>query len=200
MREATNLSWTDTPFGAARRPFAERTSLLAAFSVMATIPPAAAAVYLRLPRAHTLPVTDTTLRFGFHAVAAEHSAEALVVVTTLDALLVQARRQAAILAGDRLADELALLVAGHGQPTRGITAVTAAWRGTTAETRSRTSPRHGERTHTSTAGSHVRRLPPSRCTPPAQTCLPTLYLRAPPPPRQHRRSFGRPSYERWPLH
>lgn len=131
MREATNLSWTDTPFGAARRPFAERTSLLAAFSIAGgpCSPAAVGAVYLRLPRGRCLRVTDTTLRVGFHALAVEDPAETLAVLTPLDALLVQARRRAAILAGHHFAEELAsLTAAAGGQPTRGITAIATAWR------------------------------------------------------------------------
>ncbi|MBL7499293.1 hypothetical protein I6A84_31955 [Frankia sp. CNm7] len=135
MREATNLSWTDTPFGGARRPFANRTPLLAAFSVNATgHSPAAAAVYLPLPRARSLTVTDGTVRFGFHAIAAEEPAETSAVTASIDALLVQARRQAAILAGHRLGDQLAALpAAGAGQPARGITAMRAAWHSQPAE-------------------------------------------------------------------
>ncbi|MCM3883098.1 hypothetical protein [Frankia sp. R82] len=132
MRKASNLNWADTPFGGARRPFADRTSLLAAFSVTATdsSPAAAAAVYLPLPRARSLTVTDTTVRFGFHALAAEEPAETPAVVASVDALLVQARRQAAILAGHRLGDQLAALTAvGTGQATRGIAAVRDAWHG-----------------------------------------------------------------------
>lgn len=130
MREATNLNWTDTPFGGARRPFANRTTLLAAFTIDATdgSPAAAAAVYLPLPRTRAQAVTDTTVRFGYHAVAAEERAETAAIAASVDALLVQARCQAAILAGHRLADELTLLTAaGGGQPSRGITAVGAAW-------------------------------------------------------------------------
>lgn len=132
MREATNLSWTGTPFGAARRPFSERTSLLAAFCVLGDgggSPAAAGAVYLRLPRDGCLLVTDSTLRLGFHAVAVEDPAERRAVVTTVDGLLVQARRQAAILAGHCFAEQLASLTAAAGAlPIRGITAVAAAWR------------------------------------------------------------------------
>ncbi|WP_322747929.1 MULTISPECIES: hypothetical protein [unclassified Frankia] len=135
MREATNLGWTDTPFGAARRPFAERMSLLAAFTVVGdegAPPAAAAAVYLRLPRPMT--VTDTTLRFGFHAVAVDDPSEIPMVVALVDGLLVQARRRAAILAGHRLADELAsLAAAAGGRPLRGITAVAACWRAADTE-------------------------------------------------------------------
>jgi hypothetical protein len=132
MHEATNLSWTDTPFGGARRPFADRTPLLAAFSINATdhSPTGAAAVYLPLPHTRALTVTDSTVRFGFHALAAEEPSEAAAVAAAVDALLVQARRQAAILAGHRLGDQLAALTAASadaGQPTRGITAVRAAW-------------------------------------------------------------------------
>ncbi|KDA44254.1 hypothetical protein [Frankia sp. BMG5.23] len=128
MREGTNLGWADTPFGAARRPFVERTPLLAAFTVStrAAAPDAIAAVYLRLPRGRTLTVTDTTLRFGFHALAAEQPAETPSVAARLDALLVQGRRRAAILAGHRLADTLATLATADA-PTRGITALAAAW-------------------------------------------------------------------------
>ncbi|ABW12051.1 hypothetical protein Franean1_2621 [Parafrankia sp. EAN1pec] len=135
MREATNLNWTDTPFGGARRPFANWTSLLAAFTIDATDgSPTAAAVYLPLPRARSLTVTDTTVRFGFYAVAAEEPTETAAVAASVDALLVQARRQAVILAGHRLADELAALTAtGAGQPSRGITAVRAAWHSQPAE-------------------------------------------------------------------
>jgi hypothetical protein len=136
MREATNLSWTDTPFGGARRPFADRTVLLAAFSVQAPAhaPAAMAAVYLPLPRAGSLTVTDTALRFGFHALAAEDPGETRAVAASIDALLVQARCQAAILAGHRLGDQLAALTAaGAGQPMRGITAVRAAWHGQLSE-------------------------------------------------------------------
>jgi hypothetical protein len=130
MREVTNLSWTDTPFGGVRRPFADRTPLLAAFSISATdhAPAAAAAVYLPLPRGRSLIVTDAMVRFGFHAVAAETPADSAAVAASVDAWLVQARRQAAILTGHRLAGELAALVAASAwQPARGITAVRAAW-------------------------------------------------------------------------
>ncbi|CAO5187025.1 conserved hypothetical protein [Frankia sp. AiPs1] len=130
MREATNLAWTDTPFAGARRPFPDRTPLLAAFSIHAAghSPVAAAAVYLPLPRTHLLAVSDASVRFGFHALATEEPAETSAVTASIDALLVQARRQAAILAGHRLGDQLAALTAaGAGQPTRGITAVRAAW-------------------------------------------------------------------------
>ncbi|ETA01236.1 hypothetical protein CcI156_17740 [Frankia sp. CcI156] len=131
MRDATNLNWIDTPFGGARRPFANRASLLAAFTINAADDsPAAAAVYLPLPQTRPLKVADTTVRFGFHAVAAEGRAEAAAVVASVDALFVQARRQAAILAGHRLAGELAALTAtSSGQVTRGITAVAGAWNG-----------------------------------------------------------------------
>ncbi|MEX5636404.1 hypothetical protein [Parafrankia sp. FMc2] len=134
MREATNLGWADTPFGAERRPFAERTPLLAAFTVLshAATPGAMGAVYLRLPRGHTLTVTEATLRFGFHAVAAEEPAEGPTVAARLDALLVQARRRAAILAGHRFADDLARLAAAS-ESTRGITALAAAWPGPTTQ-------------------------------------------------------------------
>ncbi|ABW12247.1 hypothetical protein Franean1_2824 [Parafrankia sp. EAN1pec] len=134
MREATNLGWADTPFGAERRPFAERTPLLAAFTVLtrAAVPAAMGAVYLRLPRGRTLAVTEATLRFGFHAVAAEQPVETLTVAARLDALLVQARRRAAILAGHRFADDLARLAAASA-PTRGFTALAAAWPGETAQ-------------------------------------------------------------------
>ncbi|WP_239312301.1 hypothetical protein [Frankia sp. Cj3] len=136
MREATNLGWADTPFGAARRPFAERMSLLAAFTVVGdegAPPAAAAAVYLRLPR-RPMTVTDTTLRFGFHAVAIDDPSEIPAVVALVDAQLVQARRRAAILAGHRLADELAsLAAAAGGRPLRGITAVAACWRANDTE-------------------------------------------------------------------
>jgi hypothetical protein len=130
MREATNLGWTDTPFGAARRPFADRTPLLVAFSIYATATsPAAAAVYLRLPRGRTLQVSDTSLRFGFHGIAAEGPDEDAAVTTLIDALLVQARRQAAIVAGHCFTDELASLTAsGGGQATRGISAVSREWK------------------------------------------------------------------------
>ncbi|WP_322780369.1 hypothetical protein [Frankia sp. Cas4] len=131
MREATNLGWADTPFGAARRPFAERMSLLAAFAVPCdegASTAAATAVYLRLPR-RPMTVTDTTLRFGFHSVAVDDPSEIPVVVALVDGLLVQARRRAAILAGHRLADELAsIAAAAGGRPLRGITAVAACWR------------------------------------------------------------------------
>ncbi|ONH51343.1 hypothetical protein CcI49_35960 [Frankia sp. CcI49] len=134
MREATNLGWADTPFGAERRPFAERTPLLAAFAVLcdAAVPAAMGAVYLRLPRGRTVTVTEATLRFGFHAVAAEEPAEAPTVAARLDALLVQARRRAAILAGHRFAGDLARLAAA-GESTRGVTALAAVWPGPTAQ-------------------------------------------------------------------
>ncbi|MBX6357111.1 MAG: hypothetical protein IRZ05_14820 [Micromonosporaceae bacterium] len=136
MPEATNLAWEDTPFGGARRPFAERTSLLVAVAVPGgelALPTAAAAVYLRLPRgqlfrSQPLAVTDTTVRFGFHAVAADDPADVPAVVSMVDRLLVQARRRAVILAGHGFADELArLTAAAGGRPTPGITAVAARW-------------------------------------------------------------------------
>ncbi len=130
MREATNLGWAGTPFGAARRPFVERTPLLAAFSIVLTdrfSPAAAGAVYLRLPRGRLLIVSDTSLRFGFHAVAAEDAGDLSAAIGMIDDLLVQARCQAAILAGHRFAGELSLLTAASGRSLRGVTSVAAAW-------------------------------------------------------------------------
>ncbi|KLL10578.1 MULTISPECIES: hypothetical protein [Protofrankia] len=131
MHEARNLGWADTPFGASRRPFPERMPLLAAVAVAggADDPPmAVGAVYLRLPRACPLLVSDAALRFGFHALAVDDPAEIPAVVAMVDGLLVQARRRAVILAGHRLADDLArLAAAADGRPLRGITAVAAAW-------------------------------------------------------------------------
>ena len=87
-----------------------------------------AIVYLPLHRTQPVTVTGQTLTFGFRAASATDQSEIPGVAAVADLDLMQARRRAAVLAGYRLADELAALRRADGRAVwRGLAAVAGGW-------------------------------------------------------------------------
>jgi hypothetical protein len=133
VREATNLSWPDQPFGAGQRPFAAESLMLAAVSVdLANIagrrlPVCGSTTYLRVERTRNLQIVPRTLRFGFRSLVISHDAETIDLAHALDGDLIRCRRHAAILAGHDLADTLTVLPEAAGRELPGVTTVLDAW-------------------------------------------------------------------------
>jgi hypothetical protein len=134
MRTYTNMTWPDDPYRTGQQLYRRPAPRLAAF---AAGPPvsgsslavtSAAAVYLPLHRTQVLTVTEQTLAFGFRAASFEDEAEAPALAAIADLDLMQARRHAAILAGDMLPGDAAVLRMPAGETVlRGLTAVQREW-------------------------------------------------------------------------
>lgn len=134
MRTYTNMTWPDDPYRTGQQLYRRPVPRLAAFTAgraAAGGRPAAAAVaivYLPLHRTRTLTVTEQTLTFGFRAASTGDAAEMPGLAAIADLDLMQARRHAAILAGHRLADDLAVLwQADDVAVWRGLAAVEREW-------------------------------------------------------------------------
>lgn len=135
MRDYTDLQWPEAPFGADQRPFGHHSDMLAAFTLEwaphegeTLVPVAASAVYLRVRRhGPAQQVNDLTLAIGFRTVAIENPADMPDLLAVLDRALTRARRHAAILAGHRLAKDLARVAGLSATPVRGVVGVLDAW-------------------------------------------------------------------------
>ena len=138
MRDATNLTWPEAPFGAAHRPFGQRSDLPTAVALdwddetesanPRRLPIAAATVYLRIRRHGTpLEIHPDTLDVGFRVSVVDTPAEVADLIALVDRALTRARRHAVILAGHRLDHDLTRLAAIATVPLRGAAEVLAAW-------------------------------------------------------------------------
>ena len=134
MRTYTNMTWPDDPYRTGQQLYRRPVPRLAAFTARRTAaggrlaPAAVAIVYLPLHRTRTLTVTEQTLTFGFRAASTGDAAEMPGLAAIADLDLMQARRHAAILAGHRLADDLAVLrQADDAAVWRGLAAVEREW-------------------------------------------------------------------------
>jgi hypothetical protein len=134
MRTWTNMAWPDDPYRTSQQLYRRPAPKLAAFAVSAAAPAsqpgptAAAIVYLPLHRTEAVTVSEATVSFGFRAVSADDPADLPALAAVADLDLMQARRHAAVLAGYRLADDLARLRhAGDRTALRGLAAVEREW-------------------------------------------------------------------------
>ncbi|GAA2136777.1 hypothetical protein GCM10009760_16530 [Kitasatospora kazusensis] len=133
MREFTNLSWPQTPYGVDKRPFGRPVRLLTGLSVQwadngsQAVPVAAAAVFLPVHRTATVLVDLPTLHFGYRVLATEGDREAPELVAFLDGVLVQGRRDSAGLAWHSFADDVGALLTYAPGRMPGITAVADGW-------------------------------------------------------------------------
>jgi hypothetical protein len=134
MRTYTNMTWPDDPYRTGQQLYRRPVPRLAAFSARRTAaaggaaPAAVAIVYLPLHRTRTVTVTEQTLTFGFRAAGADDPADMPALAAIADLNLMQARRHAAVLAGQLLADDLAALrQAGEAGALRGLAAVEREW-------------------------------------------------------------------------
>ena len=132
MRNFTNLSWPDGPYGSEFRPFGKREHLLTAVAVdwtyiPETVPVSVSVVYLRVRPATTLHVDEKSLTIGFHTTAIESGHETDTQLAHLDKVLVGARRHATILAGHRLQDDLTQVLKLTDWRLPGVQGVSEAW-------------------------------------------------------------------------
>jgi len=134
MQTWTNLPWPDDSYRTGQQLYRRPAGRLAAFTAWPSVaggqavPLTTAIVYLPLDRSEPVAVTGQTLAFGFRAVSAGDPAELPAVVAVADLDLMQARRHAAVLAGYRLAGDLAALRQADGMTARrGLAAVADDW-------------------------------------------------------------------------
>jgi hypothetical protein len=131
MRQYTNMSWPDDPYGTGQL-YRRTVPLLAAFAPVwvddgsRALPVAYAVVYMRLHRTRALLLEDG-FAFGFRAVVLDDEDDVEPLVQTFDLDLLQARRHAVILAGYSFLDDLYCMGGAATAVPRGIHAVQEAW-------------------------------------------------------------------------
>lgn len=134
MRDYTNLSWPEAPFGADQRPFGKPARILAAVTVewahdgdRGELLVCVAIVYLRTRRAGTLQVDPDTLSVGFRVAVLDELGEAPELVDLFDRALVRCRRHAVALVGHGLGDDLKAVADLIDRRLPGVVGVGAAW-------------------------------------------------------------------------
>lgn len=136
MRDLTNLSWAEEPFGAAHRPGVRRgeigVGIHIAWSKSSTYLGFDAA-YLRFPRRQTLRATGM-LDFGFQSVRMKSSVDEAAAFQALSSLLVASRRGSILLAGANLEADLLQLCKLTPFSYRGISALAIDWAARAAQT------------------------------------------------------------------
>ncbi|GHF33498.1 hypothetical protein GCM10010218_13240 [Streptomyces mashuensis] len=141
MRELSNLSWSDTPYGADKRPFPKQVQLLTGMAMQwadeagEPVPVSAAAVFVPVKRTQATAVEPGTLHFGFHVAVAETAEDTPGLVSLADRILVQARREAAGLAWHSFPDDLHVTLTVAAGRLPGFTAVGEAWKDRTVRER-----------------------------------------------------------------
>jgi hypothetical protein len=146
MRQLTNLGWPQTPFGPTGRPVQKPAQWLAALSLLwgddsktGPVIMGAALVVVKVERTKSTPVSADLLHFGYRAMVPESLDENDAVLTEIDQILVQARREAQVIAWHNGADDLHVLrqlSRPEGTPRLpGIEAVAQAWKDRTQRER-----------------------------------------------------------------
>ncbi|MFE4667179.1 hypothetical protein ACFRI7_27135 [Streptomyces sp. NPDC056716] len=137
MKEATNLLWPDVPFGSVTSPWHRPATWLAAFSALwgdtdgEPVLLGAGAVFMKIHRTRSLPVSVPLAAFGYRALVPDAVGQTRQIADILDSLLVQARRKAQFIAWHNGADDLHVLrnlPQGADEPRHaGVTALDEAW-------------------------------------------------------------------------
>jgi hypothetical protein len=142
MRDLTNLSWPEAPFGGAQRPFGRPARLICAVAfAWADTGDARQALtgtavsYLHVRRTGALTITLSGYAFGFRATVVEHEDEVEELVALADRALVRARRHAAVLAANDLERDLDGLASWSSQRLAGVLGTRNAWHDRTAKGR-----------------------------------------------------------------
>ncbi|MGW0569910.1 hypothetical protein [Streptomyces tauricus] len=147
MRAYTNLLRPDTPFGSVADPWRRPTKWLTSLSLLwgeadgeEPVIMAAGIVVMSVHRTRPRAVSAPLAQFGYHVVVPELIGENGRIVKVLDDALVQARRDAEVIAWHNAADDLHVLQQlprPEGEPRHaGITAVADAWSDRTTRERS----------------------------------------------------------------
>jgi hypothetical protein len=132
MRADTNMAWPDDPYGTGQL-WRKEPWLLAGFAIrfltqeQRMYPVSYAVAYLRLHRTQAIDLTSG-VSFGFRAVTIDTHAELGHLLQLFDLDAMRARRLAKIVAGWRLADDLAAMHAQAGrEAVRGIKGLAESW-------------------------------------------------------------------------
>jgi hypothetical protein len=135
MRDLTNLSWPEAPFGGAQRPFGQSARLVVSMAFVWTdspdggqMPVGTAVTYLHARRTGTLTISDNGYAFGFRATLADGLSDVPELVALADRTLVRARRHAVVLAGHGLDGDIAGLPNWSPHRLAGVTGVREAWK------------------------------------------------------------------------
>ncbi|MER5382330.1 hypothetical protein ABT040_18970 [Streptomyces sp. NPDC002688] len=138
MLERTNLGWPETPFGSVTRPVQKPARWLTGLSLLwgesgdEAVLMGAATVFMKVHRTRSLLVSANLANFGYRVLLPDGMGQNPAIVAQLDTLLVQARREAQIIAWHNGADDLHVLQnlpRAGGEPRHpGADAVAAAWR------------------------------------------------------------------------
>jgi len=135
MRDLTNLSWPEAPFGGVQRPFGQSARLVVAVAFDwadsadgGQMPVGTAVSYLHVRRTGTLAIRDIGYNFGFRANVLDDRAEVPELVALADRALVRARRHAVVLTGHDLDHDLNRLPTWSQQRLAGVMGVREAWR------------------------------------------------------------------------
>ncbi|MEU6406777.1 hypothetical protein [Streptomyces sp. NPDC046985] len=142
MQEMTNLSWPETPLGSVTRPIQKQGTWLTALSLLwgeaddEPVLMGAAAVFMKIHRTQSLPVSAPLIHFGYRVLLPDSLGQTAEIVRHLDVALVQSRRKAQFVAWHNGADDLHVLTQlprAEGEPRHpGVSAVAAGWRNRTA--------------------------------------------------------------------
>ncbi|MFF3327062.1 hypothetical protein [Streptomyces sp. NPDC002889] len=134
MLEMTNLGWPVTPYGSTAQIVKKPRRLLTGIAALwadddgSPVLMSAAAVFLDVHRTKPVTVTDGTVNFGYRALAAEGPDDTERLLSALDVLFVQARRDAPAITWHAAQDDLHVMEALR--PGRaGVTGLSEAWAG-----------------------------------------------------------------------
>ncbi|MFF4902250.1 hypothetical protein [Streptomyces sp. NPDC001068] len=138
MLERTNLGWPETPYGSVTSPVQKPGTWLTGIFLLwgeagdDPILMGAAAVFMKIHRTQSLPVSAPLMNFGYRVLIPQALGETAAIVRQLDTVLVQARRKSQILAWHNGADDLHVLrqlPRADDEPRHpGVTAIADAWK------------------------------------------------------------------------
>ncbi|MER6386188.1 hypothetical protein [Streptomyces sp. NPDC001250] len=115
MRHLTNLGWADTPFGPSTRPVQKATLHLGALAMLwgddagDPVIMGASLVVVPVHRTRSLPVSADLVNFGYRVMLPEGPGDNEQILTEIDSILVQGRRDAQVLAWHSGGDDLHVL-------------------------------------------------------------------------------------------
>jgi hypothetical protein len=138
VRETTNLLRPDTPFGSVTNPWQKQTKWLAGISLLwgeagdEPVLMGTGMVFISVHRTRSRSFSAPLANFGYRVLVPDAMGQTDQIVHQLDTVLVQARRQAQIIAWHNGADDLHVLQQLHrpegASRHAGVNAVAEAWK------------------------------------------------------------------------
>lgn len=138
MKELTNLAWPETPFGSVTRPVQKPATWLTGLALLwgeiegGLVLMGSAAVFMKVHRTRSTEVCASLANFGYRVLLPEAVTETSDIARQFDGVLVQARRQAQVIAWHNGGDDLSVLQQlprAEGEwRYPGVTAVADCWK------------------------------------------------------------------------